>query len=84
MKNHFVLLICTGLLLFQGGCAGPPVLLNRAVVYDAANYKITKVKILHLPTQKSGQVNAILPQKMLDIGFSGKPLLAHHAIMRYR
>ena len=83
MNNYLVLLLFTGLLLFQSGCARPPVLLNRIVVFNATGHKVTDVKILHLPTRKTGQVNAILPQKMLDIGFSGEPMLAHDAVISW-
>ena len=84
MINRFILFIFIGLLLFQGGCASPPVLLNRVVVFNATGQKVTDVKILHLPTRKTGQVNAILPQKMLDIGFSGAPMLAHDAVISWK
>ncbi len=72
------------LLLLMSGCAKPHVLLERAIVLNATDSKITDVRIFHEPTRKSAQVNAILPQKSLDIGFSGQPMLARKATVSWR
>jgi len=84
MFKRSLFIVCLGLFLFQGGCSSSPVLLSRVVVVNATNNKITDVKVLHLPTQKSGQVNLILPLKTLDIGFSAAPMMAQKSVVSWR
>ena len=83
MVKFLTFIVLLGATIFQGGCVRPPVLLSRVVVVNATNNTITDVKVLHLPTQKSGRVNAILAQKNLDIGFSSAPMLAHQAVVSW-
>lgn len=71
------------LILMILGCARPHVMLDRAIVLNATENKITDVKVYHQPTRKSGGVNAILPQMTLDIAFSGKPMLANKATISW-
>ena len=66
------------------GCAKQYIMIDRAVILNATANKITDVKVFHEPTKKSGEVNMILPQMTLDIGFAGKPLLAHQATVSWR
>lgn len=84
MFKYLAFIVLFGTITFQGGCVRPPVLLSRVVVVNATNNTITDVKVLHLPTQKSGRVNAILAQRNLDIGFSSAPMLAHQAVVSWR
>jgi hypothetical protein len=59
MSNQLLKLgfICLVLLLM--GCLKPHVVLDRAIVLNATKYTITDVKVIHQPTRKSGEVNAI-------------------------
>ncbi len=74
------------LILSLLACAKPPVMVERILVKNATNSKITDVKVRHEPTKKFGAVNAILPDKALEIGLSsmGKPILAEQALIRWR
>lgn len=83
MKSRFAVIISLLVLLFLWACAKPPVLLKRVVVVNATNDRITAVKVLHLPTRKTGEVNAILPQRTLNIGFSEKLMLANQAVVSW-
>jgi len=65
------------------GCARPHVLLGRTVIVNATSDKITNIKVLHQPTNKSGSVNMILPQRTLDIAFTGAPMMADRAIVSW-
>lgn len=82
IKNHICLIGFLCLLVV--GCARPHVLLGRTVILNATTDKITDVKVLHQPTNKSGSVNMILPQRTLDIAFSGAPMLADSAIVSWK
>lgn len=77
-------LVLFSLILMVLGCAKPHVMLDRAIVLNATATKITDVQVVHEPTKKTGTVNAILPQMTLDIGFSGKPMLAQQATVSWR
>lgn len=66
------------------GCGQKHVMIDRAIVLNATTKKITDVKVLHEPTNRSGQINMILPQTTLELGFSGKPMLARQAIVSWR
>ena len=76
-----IILILTLVLL---SCAQKHIMIDRAIVLNATTQKITDVKVLHEPTNRSGQINMILPQTTLELGFSGKPMLAQQAIVRWR
>jgi hypothetical protein len=66
------------------GCSRAPLLVDRVLVKNASDGKVTEVKIHHEPTNRIGSVNAILPQESLDIGFPDQPLLARQAIIQWR
>ena len=59
-------------------------MVDRVLVKNASDGKVTEVKIHHEPTNRIGGVNAILPQESLDIGFPDQPLLARQAIIQWR
>lgn len=82
MKN---LSTCVLFLLFVvlSGCAKPPNMTDRVLVENASEWKVTEVKVLHKPTNRLGEVSAILPQQSLDIGFPKQPLLANRALIRW-
>ena len=67
-------------------CARPPVMLDRVLVENATNSKITDVTVRHEPTKKFGSVNAILPGEALEIGLSstGQPMYAKQAFVHWR
>jgi hypothetical protein len=46
-------------------------------------WKVTEVKVRHIPTNRIGAVNAILPNESLNLGFPKQPLLADRAIIRW-
>lgn len=83
IQRLFILFLAVLLFSLQG-CARKPVLLDRTVVLNATDSQITAVKVLHEPTRKSGSVSAILPQKTLDIGFPGQPMLATRAVVSWQ
>jgi hypothetical protein len=85
--EHFrgvTLLIILILTLVILGCAKQHIMIDRAIVLNATTKTITDVKVLHEPTNRSGQINMILPQTTLELGFSGKPMLARQAIVSWR
>lgn len=84
MKRWLQGLTCFSLVLVLLACARSPAVLDRVVVKNATASKITDVKILHEPTKRFGTVNAILPQKSLDLGLSGQPMLAREASVSWR
>lgn len=67
-------------------CAQPPVMIDRVLVNNATNTKITDVRVKHKPTNKFGAVNLILPGHALDIGLpgEGRPMQARHATVMWR
>jgi len=71
------------LFIALSGCSKTPMLADRVLVKNASDWKITEVKVRHIPTNRIGAVSAILPQKSLDIGFPKQPLLADRAIIRW-
>jgi hypothetical protein len=71
------------LFVVLSGCSKTPVMADRVLVKNASYWKVTEVKVHHIPTNKIGAVSAILPQESLDIGFPKQPLLAHRAIIRW-
>jgi len=86
MKSLWSVSFFLTLLLVLSACAKPPVLINQVVVRNATGSTITDVTILHLPTNRFGAVNAILPGKTLDLGLSGKghPMLAEQGVVHWR
>jgi hypothetical protein len=86
MKTCVSHLIGFALTLSLLACANPPVMIERVIVKNATNSKITDVKVRHEPTKKFGAVNAILPDEALEIGLSskGKPILADQALISWR
>ena len=79
--TSLIILILTLVLL---SCAQKHIMIDRAIVLNATTNKITDVKVLHEPTNRAGQINMILPQTTLELGFSGKPMLARQAIVSWR
>ena len=73
----FMFLAVLGLI----GCSGPPMMVDRVLVKNATEFTVTEVEVRHEPTSRIGAVNAILPQKDLDIGFPKQPLLARQAFI---
>ena len=71
------------LFVVLSGCSKAPMMADRVLVKNASDWKVTEVKVRHIPTNRIGAVSAILPQESLDIGFSKQPLLAHRAIIRW-
>ena len=71
------------LFVVLSGCSKAPMMADRVLVKNASGWKVTEVKVRHIPTNKIGAVNAILPQQSLDIGFPKQPLLAQRAIIRW-
>lgn len=84
MKNWLSWLACLSLVFSLLACAKPPVMIDRVLVKNATGSKITDVKVRHEPTNKFGAVNAILPERSLDIGFPRQPMLAQKALVRWR
>src|SRR6056300_1379349 len=83
MKKNLFAAALFVLLIVLSGCSKTPVMADRVFVENASNWKITEVKVRHLPTNRIGAVSAILPQEALDIGFPKQPLLADRAIIRW-
>ena len=65
------------------GCSRTPMMADLVLVKNASDWKVTEVKVRHIPTNRIGAVNAILPQESLDINFPKQPLLADRAIIRW-
>ena len=65
------------------GCSKPPMMADRVLVKNASDWKVTEVKVRHIPTNRIGAVNAILPHESLNLGFPKQPLLADRAIIRW-
>jgi len=84
MKIRWPYILCLATILLLSSCARPTVVLDRVFVRNATDDKITDVKIHHEPSAWVGSVNAILPQKSYDIGFSGQPLLTRQASVSWR
>ena len=82
-KWLFIVVLLSSFVLLNG-CSKPPLLVDRVLVKNASDGKVTEVKIHHEPTNRIGGVNAILPQESLDIGFPDQPLLARQAIIQWR
>ena len=83
MKKNLFAGVLFVLLIVLSGCSKTPVMADRVLVKNASEWKVTEVKVRHIPTNKIGSVNAILPQQSLDIGFPKQPLLADRAIIRW-
>ena len=83
MKKNLFIGVLVILFVALSGCSKPPMLADRVLVKNASDWKVTEVKVRHIPTNKIGSVNAILPQQSLDIGFPKQPLLADRAIIRW-
>jgi len=79
MIKRFFLLLLAALTLLLAACNRPPVIIDRVVVLNDTEGRISHVQVLHLPTRKIGRVNQILPQRTLDIGFPQQPMMASHA-----
>ena len=65
------------------GCSRTPMMADRVLVKNASDWKVTEVKVRHIPTNRIGAVNAILPHESLNLGFPKQPLLADRAIIRW-
>ena len=83
MKKNLFVGVLFVLFVALSGCSKTPVMADRVLVKNASDWKVTEVKVRHIPTNRIGAVNAILPQKSLDIGFPKQPLLADRAIIRW-
>ena len=83
MKNWLSFLVCVLLSLLLSACGSSQTVLDRVYVKNATNSRITDVRVRHEPTERYGSVNAILPHKSLDIGFSQQPLLARKAFVSW-
>ena len=83
MQKWFLILVLFSSFV-HSGCSRTPLLVDRVLVKNASDGKVTEVKIHHEPTNRIGGVNAILPQESLDIGFPNQPLLARQAIIQWR
>ena len=83
MKKNLFVGVLFILLVVLFGCSKTPMMADRVLVKNASDWKVTEVKVRHIPTNRIGSVSAILPQKSLDIGFPKQPLLAHRAIVRW-
>jgi len=81
MKKNLFAAALFVLLILLSGCSKTPVMADRVLVENASNWKVTEVKVRHLPTNRIGAVSAILPHESLDIGFPKQPLLADRAII---
>ena len=86
MKTCVPYLVGFSLILSLLACAKPPIKVERVIVKNATNSKVTDVQVRHEPTKKFGAVNAILPDETLEIGLTstGNPLLAKQALIRWR
>ena len=83
MKKNLFACVLFVLFVALSGCSKTPVMADRVLVKNASEWKVTEVKVRHIPTNKIGSVNAILPQQSLDIGFPKQPLLAQRAMIRW-
>ena len=83
MKKNLFVSVLFILFIALSGCSKPPVMADRVLVKNDSDWKVTAVKVQHIPTNKIGAVSAILPQESLDIGFPKQPLLADRAIIRW-
>jgi hypothetical protein len=84
MKRLFSGFACFSLVLVLMACGNSPAMLDRVLVKNATDSRITEIKVYHEPTKRYGAVNAILPDKSLDIAFSGQPMLARKATVSWR
>jgi len=84
MKSWLLLFVCVLFPLVLLACGSSQTVLDRVYVKNATNSRITDVRVRHEPTERYGSVNAILPHKSLDIGFSQRPLLARKASVSWR
>ena len=83
MKNNLFVGVLFVFFVVLSGCSKTPMMADRVLVKNASEWKVTEVRVRHIPTNKIGSVNAILPQQSLDIGFPKQPLLADRAIIRW-
>src|SRR5210317_1091310 len=83
MKKNLFVNVLFILFIALSGCSKPPVMADRVLVKNDSDWKVTAVKVQHIPTNRIGAVSAILPQESLDIGFPKQPLLADRAIIRW-
>ena len=81
MKKNLFVSVLFILFIALSGCSKPPVMADRVLVKNDSDWKVTAVKVQHIPTNRIGAVSAILPQESLDIGFPKQPLLADRAII---
>jgi hypothetical protein len=65
------------------GCATPSVMLDRAMVVNATDGMVRAVSVLHEGTLETGAINAILPGRTFELGFTGEPVRAQRAIVRW-
>ncbi|MDH3808472.1 MAG: hypothetical protein OEU57_09120 [Desulfuromonadales bacterium] len=84
MKSWLSFFVCVLLSLVLSACGRSQTVLDRVYVKNATNTRITDVRVRHEPTERYGSVNAILPHKSLDIGFSEHPLLTRKASVSWR
>ncbi len=84
MKKCLSVLVCFSLVLTLLACARPHVTLDRILVENSTESKITGVQVLHEPTKRFGRVNAILPHKSLDIGLTAAKMLAQQAVISWQ
>jgi len=86
MKTCVPYLVVFFLIISLLACAKRPVMIERVIVKNATDSKITDVKLKFEPTKKFGAVNAILPDEALEIGLSskGKPILADQALINWK
>lgn len=78
----YCLLAAMSLLSF--GCTSSPIMLDRVIVKNATKSKVSAVSVLHVPTQKIGEVNVILPNMTLDVGIYRQPMLARSAVLSWQ
>jgi len=83
MKKNLFVSVLFILFIALSGCSKPPVMADRVLVKNDSDWKVTAVKVQHIPTNRIGAVSAILPQESLDIGFPKQPLVADRAIIRW-
>jgi hypothetical protein len=84
MKINSSALAFFSLVLVLSACGPPAAILDRVYVKNATSSRITDVKVNHEPAKWFGSVNAILPQKSLDVGFASQPILARKASVSWR
>ena len=83
MKKNLFIGVLVILFVALSGCSKPPMMADRVLVKNASDWKVTEVKVRHIPTNRIGAVNAILPNESLNLGFPKQPLLADRAIIRW-